>query len=91
MHPARAGRDVARRELGRVAVAHLAVEVPLREADGGAAPQVDGGKQLHHAGAMAARLTKLASRASPVAPDFSGWNCAPQSGPRVASAATGPP
>ena len=38
-----------------------------------------------------AEATKLASSARPVAPDFSGWNWAPHSVPRAASAATGPP
>ncbi len=83
--------DVARRQVDRVAVPRLPVEIALGQTDRRSAAQVDGRKQLHHTGAIVARATKLASSASPVVPDFSGWNWAPQSGPRVASAATGTP
>ncbi len=88
--PARPASDVALRQGGRVAVALLPAEVTLRQADRRPGAQVDGGQQLHHGAASASR-TKLARSASPVAPDFSGWNCAPHSVPRVANAATAPP
>ncbi len=87
---ARAGLHVAGRQLDRVAVAILAPEVALGQAHRRAGAQVDGRKQLHQAATLAAR-TKFPSNASPVAPDFSGWNWAPHSAPRVASAATSPP
>ncbi len=35
--------------------------------------------------------TKLARMPRPTAPDFSGWNCVPQTRPRSAVATTSPP
>ena len=42
-------------------------------------------------GARRRRRTKLARMPSPTAPDFSGWNWVPHTGPRSAEAVTGPP
>ena len=96
--PAGAALDVAGRQRGGVPVLLLTGEVALGQAHGRSAAQVDGRQEVHHAPrcplrgrAPAASRTKLARSASPVAPDFSGWNWAPQSVPRAASAATGPP
>ena len=88
--PPRAALYVARRQRDGIPVPVLAREVTLGQAHRRAGAQVDGGQQLHQAATVAAR-TKFPSRASPVAPDFSGWNWAPHRVPRVASAATSPP
>ena len=88
--PAGAGLYVARGQRDGVAVAVLAPEVTLGQAHRCAAAKVDGGQQVHQAAARAA-ADEVAQQRQSVAPDFSGWNCAPHSAPRVASAATSPP
>ena len=63
---------------GGVVVVHgHAVVVALGEADGLAAQDVDGGKQVHGAHAPFAMDTKLRSSRAPASELFSGWNCTP--------------
>ena len=88
--PAGARSNVTGGQCRGVPVAVLPGEVTLRQPHRGAGAQVDGRQELHHATALAAS-TKFASSANPVAPDFSGWNWAPHTAPRVANAATSPP
>ncbi len=75
-----------RRQLQRVAVARLAIEVALGQPHGSAVAQIDRRVEDH-----AASATKFDSRARPLRPDFSGWNWAPHRSPRATRAATGPP
>ena len=73
-HPPARGRQ-------RVLVVHLlGIEVALDEPHGLAAENVYGGVELHErtgTAAVAQMRAKFASRRSPAALDFSGWNCTP--------------
>ena len=63
---------------GGVVVVHgHAVVIALGEADGLAAQDVDGRKQVHGAHAPFTMDTKLRSRRAPASELFSGWNCTP--------------
>src|SRR4029450_1716809 len=76
--------------LDRVAVAGLGAGDPLDQPGRLAVEQVDRREQLEgHAARTSA--TKLASRDSPAAPDFSGWNWVPNRLPYSTAAAKRPP
>ena len=91
VQPPGAGVDEPAGQRHRVPVVGLAVEVALDEAHGTPVADVDGRVEVHHAGRAATARTKLARMPRPTAPDFSGWNWVPQTGPRSAEAVTGPP
>ena len=81
--------DVGGGQCQRIPVALLPVEVALGQPYGSPVAQIDG--WIQESRPHAASATKFASRASPVRPDFSGWNWAPHRFRRATSAATGPP
>ena len=85
------GREPAGQRHG-VAVGCAAGRSPLDQADGAAVAQVDGGVELHGSrprrpdGTGVRRVTARRSwrrMARPTAPDFSGWNWVPHTGPTL--------
>ena len=91
VEPGRAAIGEPAGQVHRVAVPALPVEVALDQAHGTAVADVDGRIELHHRPARWTASTKLARMPKPTAPDFSGWNWVPHTGPRSADAVTGPP
>ncbi len=96
MDPTGTALDVGAGQRHRIAVAAHAPEITLHEPYRTPVVEIDGREELH--GAAHARCgpsphtaTKLARMARPTEPDFSGWNCAPHTGPRSAAATTAPP
>ncbi len=76
--------------LDRVAVAGLGAGDPLDEPGRLPVEQVDRREQLQGHAARTS-VTKLASRARPASPDFSGWNWVPNRLPCSTAAAKRPP
>ena len=86
-------RAPPRRSLGqgdRVAVARLPAEVTLGQAHRRPGRRSIAGSSSITT-AVSARPHEVGQERQPRRPDFSGWNWAPHSVPRVANAATGPP
>ena len=80
----------ARRLQGRVAVDRALVEVALGQPHGLPVEDVDG-RVEDHAVARAHSAAKFASRRSPAADDFSGWNWTPKRWPRATIEGKRPP
>ncbi len=90
VEPARALGGEAGGGLDRVAVAGRGPGDPLDQAGRLPVEQVDRREQLQGHAARTSE-TKLASRARPAAPDFSGWNWVPNRLPCSTAAAKRPP
>ena len=90
MQPARPLGGEAGGRLHRVAVAGLGPGDALDEAGRLAVEQVDRREQLQ-GHAAPTWVTKLASRARPALPDFSGWNWVPNRLPCSTAAPKRPP